>query len=256
MRRRTISFSFLSAVFLVGALASTRTSRAQSIQGLPKTAVVIETAAIPQHPQRQLVLWMENPKKNPRDTSEDLYTCPEYTRGSYYSGPTRVSLYDPASKTIINTINLIVDEVDSFDVPYAIKQGYYYSVPGIRGSSREAKPTILLLKDYNGDGKALEFALFDAVACMGLQTTLIGYSNKKDRVVQYPLQLTVIEKQKRSTSSVLWIDYLLSRKPVRPGYWKYEVDYRGRGGSLDKWDVRFSTAREQFEGTLTRVLDE
>ena len=47
----------------------------------------------------------------------------------------------------------------------------------------EARPTILWLKDYNGDGKAFEFALFEAEACMGLQTTLIGYSEKQDRVI-------------------------------------------------------------------------
>lgn len=225
----------------------------QSIQGLPKSALVIETASLPEYPQRQLILWMEEPKRNPRDTSDDLYTCPEYTRGSYYSGPTRVSLYDPGKKTILNTIKLLVEDEDSFDIPYQIRPGYYYRVPTRRGS---AKPNILWLRDYNGDGKALEFALFDAVACMGLQTTLIGYSVNKDRVVQYPLQLTAIEKQGRSTSSNLWIDYLLSKKPVSPGHWEYEVDYRGRGGSLDKWSVRFNRQKEQFEGTVTRTLDE
>jgi hypothetical protein len=117
----------------------------------------------------------------------------------------------------------------------------------------EAKPTILALKDYNGDGKALEFALFEAEACMGLATTLIGYSEKQDRVIQYPVKLKVIEGTKHSERNDFWADYLFSKKPLRPGYWKYEIDYRGRAGSLDKWEIRYHAAREEFEGTLTIV---
>jgi hypothetical protein len=51
----------------------------------------------------------------------------------------------------------------------------YYHVEGV-SKDREGKPAIMRMRDYNGDGKALEFALFDALACMGLETTLIGYS--------------------------------------------------------------------------------
>ena len=138
---------------------------------------------------------------------------------------------------------------DSFDLPYAIRRGYYYRVESVKKG--EVKPKIIWLRDYNGDGKALEFALFDAVACMGLQTTLIGYSTKQDRMIQYPVKLKVIEGAKRSSRTSPWADYLFNQKPRRPGYWKYEIDYRGRAGTLDKWEVRYNAAREQFEGTLT-----
>ena len=114
----------------------------------------------------------------------------------------------------------------------------------------------MVLKDYNGDGKALEFALFEAEACMGLQTTLIGYSEKQDHVIQYPVKLDVVEGRKHSERISAWADYLFSKKPLRAGYWKYEIDYRGRGGSLDKYDVHYNQAREQFEGTLTVVAGE
>jgi hypothetical protein len=117
----------------------------------------------------------------------------------------------------------------------------------------EAKPTIMWLRDYNGDGKAFEFALFDAEACMGLQTTLIGYSEKQDRVIQYPVSLEVTEGPKRSERVSPWADYLFSKKPLRPGYWKYEIDYRGRAGTLDKWEVRYNSARERFEGKLISI---
>ena len=163
-----------------------------------------------------------------------------------------MSLIDSATRRVINTLKISAaqSEEDTFDLPYAIRKGYYYRVPARTKIGTEAKPSLIWLRDYNGDGKALEFALFDAVACMGLETTLIGYSQKQDRVIQYPISLEVFDGAKRATKVSPWADYLFSGKPVRPGYWKYEVDYRGRGGSFDKWEVRYNPAKEQFEGKL------
>jgi hypothetical protein len=109
---------------------------------------------------------------------------------------------------IINTLKILEEGEDSFDLPYAIRRGYYYRVDSLKKG--EAKPTIIWLRDYNGDGKALEFAFFDAVACMGLQTTLIGYSAKQDRVIQYPIELKVIEGKKRFVANIA-----LGRLPVQ-----------------------------------------
>jgi hypothetical protein len=237
------------------------TAAQASIHGLPKGAVVVETRRIvsANHPNRTLVLWMLSPKKNPSGYKPDeVYPCPSQTRGSYYSGPTRVSLLNSQTNSIINTVVVKEDAEgeDSFDVPYAIRKGFYYRIEAVTKRGVEAKPTIMWLRDYNGDGKALEFALFDALACMGLETTLIGYSEKRDRVIQYPVNLEVIEGSKHSNSVSTWADYLFSTKPRRPGYWKYEVDYRGRAGSLDKWEVRYDPATERFEGKLTVVPGE
>lgn len=233
-----------------------------NIRGLPAGAVVVETRKVPSanQPDRALVLWMLSPKKNPSGYEPDeVYPCPDQTRGSYYSGPTRVSLLNSANRTIVNTVKIAEEPEeggDTFDLPYAIRKGYYYRVEAPVKRDVEAKPTIMWLKDYNGDGKALEFALFDAVACMGLETTLIGYSEKQDRVIQYPVNLEVLEGSKHSTRVTPWADYLFSAKWRRPGYWKYEIDYRGRGGSLDKWAVRYNAVKEWFEGTLTVVPGE
>ncbi len=228
------------------------------ISGLPAGAVVVETRKLPalKHGSRALVLWMLIPKRNPNGYApDDIYTCPDQSRGSYYSGPTRVSLVNSATNNIINTV-IVKEDEDSFDVPYAIRKGYYYRVGALTRNGVEAKPTIMWLKDYNGDGKALEFALFDALACMGLDTTLIGYSEKQDRVIQYPVSLEVIEGSKHSNRVTMWADYLFNTKPRRPGYWKYEIDYRGRAGSLDKWEVRYNAAKERFEGKLASVPGE
>jgi hypothetical protein len=226
------------------------------IRGLPSGALVVETRKLPV-PNRTLVLWMINPKKTPnRSAPDDIYACPDQTRGSYYSGPTRVSLINSVTHRVINTINVSGDSIqggDGLDVPYAIRKGYYYQVEATVRKGVEAKPTIIWLRDYNGDGRALEFALFDAPACMGLQTALIGYSEKQDRVLQYPIKLEITEGSRQSSKVELWAEYLFSKKPVRRGYWKYEIDYTGRGGSLDKWEVRYNVAKEQFEAKLTVV---
>jgi hypothetical protein len=234
------------------------TSKAQSsIRGLPGDAVILERRQLAPsvRANRAIVLWMIKPSKNPNNYApDDIYTCPDQSRGSYYSGPTRVSLVDSGTNSIINTLKISEADEESFDLPYAIRKGYYYRVDSVKRG--EAKPTIIWLRDYNGDGKTLEFAFFDAVACMGLQTTLIGYSPKQDRVIQYPIKLEVIEGKKRSSRTSLWADYLFHQKPRHPGYWKYEIDYRGRAGTLDKWEVRYIAAQERFEGTLTVIEGE
>lgn len=221
--------------------------------GLPPEAVILETRVVATN--RTLVLWMLHPKKVPRDTPDEPYTCPEETRGSYYSGPTRVSLVNTKTRRVINTVSIKPDEAgakDEFDLPYQIRVGSYYKV--IEGTvGAEGKPDLMWLGDYNGDGKALEFALYDAVACMGLQTSLIGYSESQDKVVQYPIRLIVVEGDKRRIAISRWIDYQFSKPALKPGYWKYEVDYRGRGGTLDRYEIRYNKRRERFEGKVEYI---
>ena len=224
--------------------------------GLPAGARVIEVQSLESsgHPDRALLLWMVKPKRNPFSDDPDMpYTCPDETRGSAYSGPTRVSLIDATTNRVINTVKILDEHLhnkDTFDVPYAMRENEYYHVEGEPDRIGERKARVMFLKDYNGDGKALEFALFDAPFCMGLATTLIGYSEAQDKVIQYPISLEVIEGKKRSTQVSLWADYLFAEKPIKPGYWKYEIDYQGRGGSLDKYEIRYNAKGERFEGKL------
>jgi len=234
---------------------------------LPSGAVIIEEQPLrsESYPDRALILWMVNPTKNPSDAQknpEAPYTCPDETRGSCYSGPTRVSLINTTTRTVINTIEIKdghfealggpEGKADSFAIPYAIRKGYYYHVEdeGDAPEGVEMKARVMWLKDYNGDGKALEFALFDAANCMALLTTLIGYSEWQDRVIQYPIYLEVVGDEGHRTESLSWCDYLFSEKPISPGHWKYEIDYRGRGGPLDKYEIRYDTQHEMFVGKL------
>jgi hypothetical protein len=242
MFKKSLFFAVLFLVLTVNLFA----------QIFPKSAVILEKVTV--NASRQLVLWMPNPKKNPRDPSDDVYTCPDETRGSYFTGKANVSLVNLKTKTIVNTIEIKGDylsgEDNNLDLPYRIHRGYY-DVPRI-DKNKEGKPVLMNLKDYNADGKPFEFALFDAVACMGLQTTLIGYSAKQDKVIQYQTELKTAE----GTSKEFWIDYLFGHKPDKKGVWKYEIDYRGRGGTLDKYEFRYDKNREIFYGTRTSIEEE
>ena len=258
----------LAILFFLALVSVVSAQQRKPPVGLPDGALMIETQSLAAqgHPDRALVLWMLKPKRNPRDNPSEPYTCPEETRGSYWSGPTRVSLVNLKTNRIINTVEVVEEFIveenssyksESFDIPYRIHAGSYYHVPGIR-TGREGKPVIMWLRDYNGDGKALEFALFDAQACMGLGTTLIGYSKRQDKVIQYTVQLAVKGDRESENGPRLsqWCDYLFSKSPARPGYWTYEIDYRGRAGSLDKYEIHYNAAKEMFEGTLVWTAKE
>jgi hypothetical protein len=195
---------------------------------------------------------MPNPTRHPRDASDEIYTCPDETRGHYYSGTAKVSLVDRSTQKIIDTLEIkgnYNSEGNVLDLPYLIHRGFY-EVPRLDRNG-EGKPVLLTLKDYNGDGKAHEFALFDAVACMGLPTTLIGYSEKRDRLIHYQTEL----KSDSGTTEIFWVDYLFRKQPDKRGVWKYEIDYRGRGGTLDRYEIRYDPTREMFYGKVTSVAD-
>ncbi|MBV9923772.1 MAG: hypothetical protein JOZ96_01930 [Acidobacteria bacterium] len=252
-----VSLTALLLLLLLAPAAPAQTRRAP--YGLPAGAFVVEERALElkDGKRRSLVLWMLRPKKSPRNEEDgETYTCPEETRGSFYHGPARVSLVDKATGRVVNTVKVLEEGEDAFDLPYRIHAGSYYHVEGV-AEGREGRPTIMWLKDFNGDGRAHEFALYDAWACMGLGTALFGYSEKQDRVIQYSTSLAVTDsKGKKSTDVLDWVDYLFSKAPTTPGRWKYEIDYRGRGGSLDSYEVHYNPAAERFEGTMSSTTDE
>src|SRR5260370_40844751 len=89
-----------------------------NIRGLPKGAVIVETRKVwaAGHAHRALVLWVLSPTKHPTDYGpNDPYSCPDETRGSHYSGPTRVSLVNSATNTILNTLKISEDEAEAGD---------------------------------------------------------------------------------------------------------------------------------------------
>jgi hypothetical protein len=242
--------------FVLPSLSISGFGQADSSAAFPEGAMVLESRALPPsaHSNRALVLWMEHPQKRPRfdegfkPTPEmNVYSCPEETRGSFYSGPTRISLLDTMTNKIINTVQVkgSFDNGDVFDIPYMIHPKYYRVDPPLK--TGEGKPIILDLKDYNGDGKALEFALFDAGSCTVLLIQLIGYSLRQDRVIQFPIQLLNWEEEGKITKG-LWLDRVFLQKPTRPGLWEYMVPERFC--DIPTYLVRYDPAQEGFVGNV------
>jgi len=220
--------------------------------GLPWGAVIVETKPISAgvRANRALILWMRNPE---RHELVDPYPYQDMTLGSYYLGRTRVSLVDTATRRVINSLPVRWDRNDAkdeFGIPYKIYRGYYH-VPEVDGDEERGKPEILYLRDFKGDGQALEFAFFEAAESLEFRTTLYGYSPKQDRVIQYCVELENVDDG--SVEDLVWVNYLFSREQDAPGHWKYEIDYRGRGGCLMKYDVRYDAPSERFRGTIAVI---
>jgi len=160
-----------------------------------------------------------------------------------------VSLIDTNDNHVINTIRIRSSwqNEQSFDVPYKIAR-FFYRVDGPLNDNGEGRPKILWLKDYNGDGDALEFALFSADNCTIVETTLFGYSKSQDRVIQYPIHLVQHEGARTTERNSPWLDHLFLEKPISPGHWKWQYQYHV--GGLTHFEVKYDRAKEMFDGEI------
>jgi hypothetical protein len=94
---------------------------------------------------------------------------------------------------------------------------------------------------------------------VGLAALLISPEAPAQLPYGLPAGAVVIESQTvpsqwRANRAIIqssyWVDYLFSKKPTAPRYWKYEIDYRGRGGTLDQYEIRYNPQLERFEGKV------
>jgi len=193
---------------------------------------------------------MCNVEKHENEVFDHVYTCPDQTRGQFYRGRTWLSLLDGSTGHAINTIPIRSDwtNEETFDIPYRIAR-YYYAVDDPVDEHGEGQPRILVLKDYNGDGDALEFTLFEADSCTLVKTGLFGYSKSKDSVIQYPIHLVQREGTAVTIRDSPWLDHFMLRKPISPGVWRWQYQYHV--GGLTHFDIRYDPVREAFEGQVT-----
>jgi hypothetical protein len=225
---------------------------------LPEGARIVEYQPLgASAPDRAYLLWMLSPTRQERQKDDTVYTCPDYSRGSCLSGPTRLTLLDTRTGKARNTLKIKdpTGDGDTFDLPFRIPDrkdySFTYQVPEGAGKAREGRPKLLRLLDYTGDGAALEFYLASSGNCMLTLYGVFGYSRARDEVVQYPVELTVTAKGKKpETSRTQWLNFWPLPTLKSGGAFGWEVDTSGRGGCLERYDIRFDEAKETFTGTL------
>jgi len=190
---------------------------------------------------RGLVLWMQNPSRVEMAPGE--YTCNDRTRGSHFTGPARLSLVDLEKHQAINTIAFRAPGVDadSFDIPYRVRPGYY-AVPGVEGNN-EGKPVLLSLKDWNGDGHAAEFVLFNADGCGSVATAMLGYSFATDRAVQFPVEYLGDDGQPKQAAR---IEEAFVHDPAPPGHWSFSRQPGHGAGQSEAVELSWDASRELF----------
>src|SRR5260221_7856055 len=221
---------------------------------LPTGATVVETTILSSgvSADRMLVIWVVGIRRECPPGWRDGWGCWDNTRGCHYQGPTRVSLVDTKGSRIINTLSIASSWTgeDAFQLPYEVRAGGPY-----RSGGRFGRPRLLELKDYNGDGVAAEFALYQTITCSDLLSSLIGYSQKQDRVIQYPIQVTFETYDHQVPSSTTnWAELLFATAPVAPGRWRFAEDHPGSYTNLAAHihfenEVWYRPATEAFEMT-------
>ncbi len=222
----------------------------KTVQGvLPKGARIMETVDLAKSTGRSriLVLWMKNPTR--RNMGEEYYGTAVH---GYYAweGPTRLSLVDAARRSVINTVKILGrgstgDETeDSFTLPaLSHAADSYYKVPHPDADGKGV-PEILYLRNLTGNGLASEFVLFEYDACGLVTTSVLGYQQTSDHVVQYPIETRDREGKVESTS--FWAQQVFSVQPIRPGYWQFTW---GPGHGVDDIvdsKVSFDRTRQVF----------
>lgn len=215
---------------------------------LPSDARIIETANVPVRTgkTRMLVLWMKAPRRvlSAWDSAADLLY------GDHWLGPTFLSLIDPSTARLINTVTIrpyqqSPDDQSGFAIPFFTYNDYYVPHPD---KDRKGKPLLLRLQDLTGEGVAGQFVFFDHVASGIAAGSVFGYSSRSDIAVQYAVERT----QNRFNPVVqLWAVQVFDKKPERPGYWKFTWEAgHGEWEWLDE-EVHFDAARQLFVEKLT-----
>jgi hypothetical protein len=237
-----ITASVLGAVTLVA-----QDSTPASIQKLlPPDAKIIETAALRGNAgkSRSLVLWMRHPERAMR---QGMLGCDDFVYGDRWYGPTRLSLVDPAKLKLVNTVEIrglnegADDKEHGFPLPFFVSNYFYYV--HLANANNEGTPKILYLHDLTGEGAQGQFVLFEYYVCGTSLTTVLGYSPKSDRAVQYRLE---ISEQHKNRQVVSWVPHIFSEKPSHPGYWDFTWEPGHGADCTIREQVSFDRVRQIF----------
>ena len=234
---------------LLGLLLSAGNAHGAWISDLPRGAVVVETAAVQSrhHGPRLLVLWILDPVEETTETIPEDYTCQDQTQGSrFYRGRVSVSLVNVSTDRVVNTVALHESDADEpMTLPLRIQRGLYW----VAEPAGEGVPTIMRLRDYNGDGRPLEFVLHSFETCSYMPSTLVGYSERRDRVIWYEVDLTVEDEGDRSHRTAHWLYGLFTPTSKPRSQWRYANRFPEEPPRLYRFDIRYDRKAERYRGS-------
>jgi TPR repeat protein len=178
-----------------------------------------------------------------------------------------LSLFDSARGQLLNTVKIVLPAQypeddnnpmhlrifpsphvrvaaaeDIFLLPFLVTSPSYYSIPQLN-SKKEGKPVILTLRDLTGQGVAAAFVLFAYQACGIASTSVIGYSQQSDTVVQYPVE--VVQSGQEPIIGI-WVEQIFGWDPVRPGHWDFTWDPGHAAKAKFHEQVSFDPVRQLF----------
>jgi hypothetical protein len=216
---------------------------------LPSDARIIETANVPVRTAktRVLVLWMTAPRR----VMAAWDSAADFLYGDHWFGPTFLSLIDPSTARLINTVTIRAnrdspDDQGGFAIPFFTLNSFYY-VPH-PDKDRKGKPLLLRLQDLTGEGVAAQFVLFDNVASGIAAGSVFGYSSRSDTAVQYAIERT---ENRFHPVVEFWAEQVFDQKPLRAGYWRFTWE---PGHGEEEWideELHFDAARQLFVEKLT-----
>jgi len=248
---------------------------------LPGNAIIIDakTFSTP-HGNRTILAWMQQVRVNLNTLENDREEQNEWsyvTNGSgYFDGLLYFTLVDESKLHIINTVrirhftssvNVTGDKVfydeETIVYPFSInnplagkEKSYfgsaYHAIGGTK--TKDGTADVLHLFDFNGDGKAYEFALFDQESVPTLSSTLFGYNEKKDSLLWYSWNLARHYKTSSGDSigmvSESWLDQAISHRFDGKKKIHYSRDLRGRGGSKFEYFLRYDQKNDKYSGDI------
>jgi hypothetical protein len=89
---------------------------------------------------------------------------------------------------------------------------------------------------------------------MGMRSALVGYSLKQDKLIRYPVVSRFISEHGKVQHDTAYdADYLFLHKLNAHDSTRYQIDYRGRMGTLDKHSYIYVPEKELFEGRIIQV---
>ena len=164
--------------------------------GFPESCIFFEYALLKTARPRAIAIVVENARFTV--DLDEWYTCPaESTGHGFVCGAIRFVLLDPQHNTVLDTLpDQVFEEYRPawcHELPFSICRGYTYRSDGTR--EREGQARVLTFSDFDHDGLAAEFPLFEYGGSCGFNAAaLVGYDARQDALRPISFAFSVAEE--------------------------------------------------------------